>query len=77
MGTIANTKEERYAMIRRAAMKSNKRKLMQRASFKLIKEAVQIDRQDHNQRISYNDSSSYAAANYGDVYNATVNEEWN
>lgn len=75
--TATISKEERYAMIRRAAKKVQKRQKLQRSSDKLTKEAIRIDRQDHKERISWSDADAYANAHYSDVYNATMkSEEW-
>lgn len=75
--TATISKEERYAMIRRAAKKVQKRQKLQRSSDKLTKEAIRIDRQDHKERISWSDADVYANAHYSDVYNATMkSEEW-
>ena len=70
--------EERYAMIRRAVNKVQTQQRLRRSTYKITKEAVRISNQDHTARISHDDSSSYAADNYGDVYNSTCKtNEWN
>jgi|TARA_B100001093_G_scaffold312423_1_gene298127 hypothetical protein len=75
--TATISKEERYAMIRRAAKKVQKGRNLKNSSKKLTEEVIRIDRQDHKERISWSDAGEYAKAHYGDIYNANVKEEWN
>ena len=75
--TTTISKEERYAMIRRAAKKVQKGRNLKNSSKKLTEEVIRIDRQDHKERISWSDADVYANAHYSDVYNATMkSEEW-
>ena len=70
--------EERYAMIRRAVQKVQTNQRLRRSAYKLTKEAVRINNQDHTSQISHDDAGTYANSVYGDVYNSTCKtNEWN
>lgn len=71
------SKEERYAMIRRAALKIQKRGKVTRANDKLAREVIALDEQDCKSNISWTDTSRYVETHYADVYEANVQpEEW-
>jgi hypothetical protein len=71
------SKEERYAMIRRAALKIQKRNKVSRANTQLAREVIALDEQDCKSKISWADTDRYVATHYSDVYEANVQpEEW-
>lgn len=71
------SKEERYAMIRRAALKIQKRGKVSRANDELAREVIALDEQDCKSNISWTDTDRYVATHYADVYEANVQpEEW-
>ena len=71
------SKEERYAMIRRAAMKIQKRNKVKASNAKLMKEVVRRDEQDYNADVRWQDDDRFVKDGYSDVYNSTMKEEWN
>ena len=71
------SKEERYAMIRRAALKIQKRNKISASASRLTKEVVGLDKQDYKSEISWSDNDNFAKYHYADVYEATTKEEWN
>lgn len=71
------SKEERYAMIRRAALKIQKRNKISASASRLTKEVVGLDKQDYKSEISWSDNDKFANYHYADVYEATTKEEWN
>ena len=71
------SKEERYAMIRRAAMKIQKRNKIRVSSTKLTKEVVRLDEQDYKADVRWQDDDRFVKDGYSDVYNSTMKEEWN
>ena len=74
---MAVSKEERYAMIRRAAMKIQKRNKIRVSSTKLTKEVVRLDEQDYKADVRWQDDDRFVKDGYSDVYNSTMKEEWN
>ena len=71
------SKEERYAMIRRAALKIQKRDKILRSNDQLAREVIGLDEQDYKSNISWTDTDRYVATHYSDVYEANVQpEEW-
>lgn len=71
------SKEERYAMIRRAALKIQKRDKISRSNDQLAREVIGLDEQDYKSNISWTDTDRYVATHYSDVYEANVQpEEW-
>jgi hypothetical protein len=71
------SKEERYAMIRRAALKIQKRNKIRVSSAKLTKEVVRLDEQDYKADVRWQDGDRFVKDGYSDVYNSTMKEEWN
>ena len=71
------SKEERYAMIRRAALKIQKRNKISASASRLTKELVGLDKQDYKSEISWSDNDKFAKYHFSDVYEATTKEEWN
>lgn len=71
------SKEERYAMIRKAALKVQKRAKVRKSNAKLANDVIRLDSQDYKSEISWSDSERYAKAHYGEVYQSTCYEEWN
>ena len=70
------SKEERYALIRKAAKKVQKRNKIRQSSDRLTEEVVRLNNQYHKEKISWSDNADYAKVNYGDVYNAKQEQEW-
>ena len=71
------SKEERYAMIRRAALKIQKRNKINLSAAKLTKEVVRLDEQDYKSEVRWQDDERFVKDGYSDVYNSTMKEEWN
>ena len=71
------SKEERYAMIRRAAMKIQKRGKISVANKRLAVEVERLDRQDYKSDVRWGDESKFVNTHYFEVYEANQNEEWN
>jgi hypothetical protein len=71
------SKEVRYAMIRRAALKIQKRSKVSKANKTLANEVVSLDRQDYKSDVRWSDEERFVNAHFSDVYQATKNEEWN
>ena len=71
------SKEERYAMIRRAAMKIQKRGKISVANQRLAVEVERLDRQDYKSDVRWGDESKFVNTHYSEVYEANQNEEWN
>lgn len=61
---MAINKVQRYAMIKRAAEKIQKQKLL---DHEVDKQVAQIEKLDDMSRIHWSDASDYAKAHYGDV----------
>lgn len=71
------SKEERYAMIRKAALKIQKRNKISEASKRLADEVERLDNQDYKSDVRWGDESRYVDTHFSDVYQANQNEEWN
>ena len=71
------SKEERYAMIRAAALKIQKRNKVKKSNALLAKQVERLDRQDYKADVRWSDSEKFVTETYSDVYNATMKEEWN
>jgi hypothetical protein len=69
------SKEERYAIIRRAAMKVQKRNKIIEANKRLAKEVIQLDNDDTNNDINYETNDAYINAYFSDVISANNQEE--
>ena len=74
---MAVSKEVRYAMIRAAALKIQKRSKVSKSNKKLADEVVSLDRQDYKSDVRWGDEESFVNSVFSDVYQATKNEEWN
>jgi hypothetical protein len=70
------SKELRYAMIRRAALKVQKNNKVLQSNMKLAMDVERIDRQDYKSKISYGDIN-HLTAQFTDTFEATTKEEWN
>jgi len=70
------SKELRYAMIRRAALKVQKNNKVLQSNMKLAMDVERIDRQDYKSKISYGDTN-HLTAQFTDIFEATTKEEWN
>ena len=53
------SKEERYAMIRRAALKIQKRNKISKSNAILAKEVVRLDEQDYKANVRWQDGDSF------------------
>lgn len=73
---MAISKEERYAMIRKAALKIQKRGKIARANDALAKEVEILDRQDYKSNISWSDTDRFIEGHFSDLV-TTNSEEWN
>lgn len=71
------SKEERYAMIRAAALKIQKRGKISESSRRLAAEVERLDRQDYKSDVRWGDEDRYIDTHFSDVYEANQNEEWN
>ena len=71
------SKEERYAMIRRAAMKVQKRNKVSVSNAKLAKEVIRLDEQDYKADVRWQDDDRFVKDGYSEVYTSTMKEEWN
>lgn len=71
------SKEERYAMIRAAALKIQKRNKISKASLRLANEVESLDRQDYKSDVRWGDEKKFVNTHFSDVYQANQNEEWN
>lgn len=71
------SKEERYAMIRKAALKIQKRNKISEASKRLTVEVERLDRQDYKSDVRWRDEGRYVDTHFSEVYQANQNEEWN
>ena len=71
------SKEERYAMIRRAAMKIQKRGKISDANKRLAVEVERLDRQDYKSDVRWKDEDRFVDTHFSEVYQANQNEEWN
>ena len=71
------SKEERYAMIRRAAMKIQKRGKISEANKRLAVEVERLDRQDYKSDVRWKDEDRFVDTHFSEVYQANQKEEWN
>ena len=71
------SKEERYAMIRRAAMKIQKLGKISEANKRLAVEVERLDRQDYKSDVRWKDEDRFVDTHFSEVYQANQNEEWN
>jgi|TARA_B110000285_G_scaffold149481_1_gene166873 hypothetical protein len=74
------SKEVRYAMIRRAALKIQKHSKVVKivkSNKRLADEVVGLDRQDYKSNVRWKDEERYVDTHFSDVYKANQNEEWN
>lgn len=71
------SKEERYAMIRAAALKIQKRGKISESSRRLAVEVERLDKQDYKSDVRWGDEDRYIDTHFSDVYEANQNEEWN
>lgn len=69
------SKEQRYAMIRRAAMKVQKRNKVIESNKRLAQEVIRLDNDDTNKEISYETNDAYINAYFSDVISANNQEE--
>ena len=71
------SKEERYAMIRAAALKIQKRGKISAANKRLADEVERLDRQDYKSDVRWGDEGKFINTHFSEVYEANQNEEWN
>ena len=71
------SKEERYAMIRRAALKIQKRGKISVSAKRLAVEVERLDRQDYKSDVRWKDEDRFVDTHFSEVYQANQNEEWN
>ena len=71
------SKEERYAMIRKAALKIQKRGKISAASKRLAVEVERLDKQDYKSDVRWGDEEKFVTTHFSEVYEANQNEEWN
>jgi hypothetical protein len=71
------SKEERYAMIRAAALKIQKRGKISAANKRLADEVERLDRQDYKSDVRWGDEAKFVNTHYSEVYEANQYEEWN
>ena len=74
------SKEVRYAMIRRAALKIQKHSKVSKivkSNKRLADEVTSLDRQDYKSNVRWKDEERYVDTHFSDVYKANQNEEWN
>jgi hypothetical protein len=69
------SKEERYAIIRRAAMKVQKRNKVIASNKRLAREVIKLDNDDTNNDINYETNDAYINAYFSDVISANNQEE--
>ena len=74
---MAVSKEVRYAMIRAAALKIQKRSKVSKSNKKLADEVVSLDRQDYKSDVRWGDEDRFVNTHFSDVYKSNQNEEWN
>ena len=74
---MAVSKEVRYAMIRAAALKIQKRSKISKSNKRLANEVVSLDRQDYKSDVRWGDEDKFANSLFSDVHQSTQNEEWN
>jgi hypothetical protein len=66
------SKVERYAMIRRAALKIQKRSKISESNERLANEVVSLDRQDYKSNVRWGDEERYTDSLFSDVYQSTM-----
>ena len=74
---MAVSKEVRYAMIRAAALKIQKRGKVSKANKRLANEVVSLDRQDYKSDVRWGDEDKFVNSLFSDTHQPTQNEEWN
>lgn len=74
---MAVSKEVRYAMIRAAALKIQKRSKVRKSNQRLANEVVGLDRQDYKSDVRWGDEDKFVNALFSDSRQSTQNEEWN
>jgi len=74
---MAVSKEVRYAMIRAAALKIQKRSKVRKSNQRLANEVVGLDRQDYKSDVRWGDEDKFVNALFSDTRQPTQNEEWN
>lgn len=74
---MAVSKEVRYAMIRAAALKVQKRSKVRKSNQRLANEVVGLDRQDYKSDVRWGDEDKFVNNLFSDSRQSTQNEEWN
>lgn len=74
---MAVSKEVRYATIRAAALKIQKRSKVRKSNQRLANEVVGLDRQDYKSDVRWGDEDKFVNTLFSDVHQSTQNEEWN
>lgn len=74
---MAVSKEVRYAMIRAAALKIQKRSKISKSNKRLANEVVSLDSQDYKSDVRWGDEDKFVNSLFSDVHQSTQNEEWN
>jgi hypothetical protein len=74
---MAVSKEVRYAMVRAAALKIQKRSKVRKSNQRLANEVVGLDRQDYKSDVRWGDEDKFVNNLFSDVRQSTHNEEWN
>lgn len=74
---MAVSKEVRYAMVRAAALKIQKRSKVRKSNQRLANEVVGLDRQDYKSDVRWGDEDKFVNTLFSDVHQSTQNEEWN
>lgn len=69
------SKEERYAMIRRAAIKIQKRNKIRKSYDRLAIDVSRLQQDDHMSEITYSDTDRYVASHFSETYQATTLED--
>ena len=69
------SKAERYAMIRKAAIKVQKRNKVKAANKRLAEQVVKLDHDTRNRDVCYETNDRYINAYYSDVISANNQEE--
>jgi hypothetical protein len=74
------SKEVRYAMIRRAALKiqkHSKHSTIIKSNKRLADEVVSLDRQDYKANVRWKDEDKFVDAHFSEVYKSNQNKDWN
>jgi len=69
------SKEERYAIIRRAALKVQKQSKIIKSNKKLAEEVIRLDNDTTNNDVNYETNDAYISAYFSDVISANNQEE--